>query len=172
MEKRILAEGAGKYEKGQWKVKNLKFLAQFMKSMGLTTGDLAKAVNLQRHSVTRWFLVDDAYLSKVQQIAEAYGCEFIISYEVPQDFIENTKLVIDTKISRIEDIYVEDCRLAFLRRAMLQSKLSVKALATTVSLTRSSINRWFKKDDITFRYIYQIAEAMGWTLNMCFKAKQ
>ena len=41
MEKRVLAEGAGGYENGQWNVKNLKFLTEFMKKMGLTTGDLA-----------------------------------------------------------------------------------------------------------------------------------
>ena len=48
MAKRVLAEGIGHYENGQWNVRNLKFLAEFMKQNGITTGDIAKVVGLMR----------------------------------------------------------------------------------------------------------------------------
>ena len=34
------------------------------------------------------------------------------------------------------------------------------------------VNIWFQKDDITFRYIYEIAEKMDWTVNIQFKLKE
>ena len=65
---------------GQWQVKNLKFLAEFMNQTGLTTGDIAKGVGLLRNSVTRWFMVDDTTLSRIITAADYYGYDFIISY--------------------------------------------------------------------------------------------
>lgn len=53
MDKKQLAEGCGVFVNGQWQVKNLKFLAEFMNQTGLTTGDIAKGVGLVRNSVTR-----------------------------------------------------------------------------------------------------------------------
>ena len=65
MDKKQLAERCGVFVNGQWQVKNLKFLAEFMNQTDLTTGDIAKGVGLLRNSVTRWFMVDDTALSRV-----------------------------------------------------------------------------------------------------------
>ena len=66
MDKKQLAEGCGVFVNGQWQVKNLKFLTEFMNQTGLTTGDIAKGVGLLRNSVTRWFMVDDTTLSRIR----------------------------------------------------------------------------------------------------------
>lgn len=172
MKKRVLAEGTGKYVDGEWQVKNLKFLVEFMRRLHLTTGDLAKAVGLQRTSVTRWFLVDDTNLSKVMTVAEANGCNLYVSYDVPDVPIERTRLIIDRALLRMGAEKIADSRLAFLRIAMQQAGLTNNGLAERLNLTRNSIQIWLKNDDISFRYIYEIAEVMGWTVNIYFKAKE
>ena len=159
MEKRVLAEGAGRYENGQWNVKNLKFLTEFMKKMGLTTGDLARVVGLMRASVTRWFMVDDTSYSKVEMIANHYGYDFYVHYEIPDVPIERTKLSID------QALYV-------LRLAIYQAGITKSDFAKKLGLSRMGLNLWFQKDDITFRYIYEIAEKMDWTVNIQFKLKE
>ena len=37
---------------------------------------------------------------------------------------------------------------------------------------KECVNIWFQKDDITFRYIYEIVEKMDWTVNIQFKLKE
>lgn len=34
------------------------------------------------------------------------------------------------------------------------------------------MNVWFQKDDITFRYIYEIAEKMDWIVTIQFKTQE
>lgn len=172
MEKRVLAEGAGRYENGQWYAKNLRFLAEFMKKNGLTTGDIAEAVGLMRKSVTRWFLVDDTSYSKVEKIANHYGYDFHVHYEVPDVPIERTKLSIDKTLNLLGEVGPLDSRLNFLRIAIFQAGLKKFEFAKIIGLSRMGLNLWFQKDDITFRYIYEIAEKMNWTVNIQFKLRE
>ena len=115
MDKKQLAEGCGVFVNGQWQVKNLKFLAEFMNQTGLTTGDIAKGVGLLRNSVTRWFMVDDTTLSRIITAADYYGYDFIISYTVPMREIEGTRLVIEKPARPIK---APGKRLDFIREAM------------------------------------------------------
>lgn len=172
MEKRVLAEGAGRYENGQWNVKNLKFLVEFMKRNGITTGDIANIVGLLRASVTRWFVVDDTFFSRVEKIANHYGYDFIVRYDIPDVPIERTKLSIDKALNVLGEVGQLNSRLNFLRVAIYQAGLSKAEFAKRLNLTRMGLSLWFKKDDITFRYIYEIAEKMDWTVNIQFKLRE
>ena len=140
MEKRVLAEGLGRYENGQWNVKNLKFLAEFMKRNGITTGDVAKIVGLMRASVTRWFVVDDTSFSKVEMIANHYGYDFIVRYDIPDVPIERTKLSIDKALTVLGEVGQPDSRLNFLRVAIYQTGLSKVEFAKRINLTRMGLS--------------------------------
>lgn len=169
MNKREVAEGCGKFVGGEWRVRNLQCLTEFMEALGLSTGDVAKAVGLGRNAVTRWLTVDDTYLSKVVKVAEDYGYDFQIAFEVKTPVVMNsgrTSLVID-KPAGVQGA-VSGRRLDFVRRAMKASDLTVNELAAKMSLTRNSVQLWFRNDDITFRYIYQIADTFDWNVNIRF----
>lgn len=169
MDKKRLAEGCGVFVNGQWQVKNLKFLVEFMNQTGLSTGDIAKAVGLLRNSVTRWFMVDDTNLSKVIKAAEHFGYEFIISYTVPMTEIAGTNLIIETPVRPVKD---HSKRVDFVREAMKKAGITNEALAQKLNVIRNTVQLWFKKDDITFSNIYRIAEAYGWQVNITFKLKK
>lgn len=169
MEKRQIADGCGVFVNGEWQVKNLKFLTEFMRQTGLTTGDVAKAVGLLRNSVTRWFMVDDTSLSKVIKVAEHFGYDFIISYTVPMNEIAGTNLTIETPASPVKD---HSKRIDFVREAMKKAGITNEALAKKLGVIRNTIQLWFRKDDMSFRYIYEIAEAYGWKVNITFKLKK
>lgn len=169
MNKREVAEGCGKFVGGEWRVKNLRCLVEFMDALGLSTGDVAHAVGLGRNAVTRWLTVDDTYLSKVVKVAESYGYEFQISYEVKNPVMMNsgrTNLVIEKPIDK--NGFVSRGCLDFVRQAMRISDLTVSELASRLNLTRNSVQLWLRNDDITFRYIYQIAETFDWNVNIRF----
>ena len=169
MEKRQLADGCGVFVNGEWQVKNLKFLTEFMRQTGLTTGDVAKAVGLLRNSVTRWLMVDDTNLSKVIKVAEYFGYDFIISYTVPMNEIAGTNLTIETPVSPVKE-HVK--RTDFVREAMRKACITNKELAQKLGVIRNTIQLWFRKDDISIRYIYEIAEAYGWKVNITFRLKE
>ena len=169
MDKKQLAEGCGVFVNGQWQVKNLKFLAEFMNQTGLTTGDIAKGVGLLRNSVTRWFMVDDTTLSRIITAADYYGYDFIISYTVPMREIEGTRLVIEKPARPIK---TSGKRLDFIREAMKSAAITNEALAQKLNVIRNTVQLWFKKDDITISNIYKIAESYGWEVNITFKLKQ
>ncbi len=163
-----IPEGCGVFVNGQWQVKNLKFLAEFMNQTGLTTGGIAKGVGLVRNSVTRWFMVDDTTLSRIITAADYYGYDFIISYTVPVREIEGTRLVIEKPARPIK---APGKRLDFIREAMKSAAITNEALAQKQNVIRNTVQLWFKKDDITISNIYKIAEGYGWEVNITFKLK-
>lgn len=172
MEKKVLPETGGKFINGNWHVKNLNFLLEFMEKCGYSTGDIARAVGLQRQAVTRWLVVDDTKLSYVIKFSEAIGCDFLISYEVPEVSQERTNMAIDKALFNKTIQGFMDSRLAFLRLALWKTNTTYTALADKLGLSRSSVQNWLMKDDISFRYIYLIAEAMDWTVDIYFRAKE
>ena len=57
---------SGKYQNGNWNVKNLKFLVDFMDATGMTTTDVANKIGLSsRQSVYHWLVTDDVKFSNI-----------------------------------------------------------------------------------------------------------
>lgn len=170
MQKRVLANGAGVYEDGNWHANNLKFLVEFMNRLGLSTSDVAERVGLTKGAVIRWLKVDDTSLSKIDKLAESCGYEFQIYYSIPMPVDEHSDITIDPITPANENFGIHSKRLAFLRRAMQIGGVTNQQLADDMSLSRNSIQHWIRQDDMTFRYIYQIARTYGWKVKIRFKA--
>lgn len=164
-------ETQGTFTNGEWQVKNLQALVMFMKKAGLSTGDIATAMNLSRNTVTRWLQKDDCSLSKIMSVAEAFGCEFSLLYDVGEDRSVNSTIIIDKLISNLASRKITTGRLTFLSIAMRQCSITKVELAEKVGLTRASIQRWFQQDDMNMKYIYKIAELYGWTLSVAYRLK-
>lgn len=172
MRKHIVEDGFGVYTKSKgWQNKNLAFLVDFMRELTITTRDIADAMHYTRSAVTRWLSVDDMRLSKVMEIAEAFGYEFIITYTVPYASAHNTNLLIDRYAVNGEKSLAEK-RMTFLRFAIAQANITASDVAAAVGLQRQGVQRWFRQDDVNVRYIYELAEAMNWKVNIHFKRKE
>ena len=55
---------------------------------------------------------------------------------------------------------------------MKSAAITNEALAQKLNVIRNTVQLWFKKDDITIRNIYKIAEGYGWEVNITFKLKR
>lgn len=155
-----------------WQGKNMQFLIEFMRAMNISVSDIAKIIGISRNGVARWFMVDDTNLSKIFKIAEATNCVFRISYDIPEDsyLSETTTLVIDPALRRRGAQQVFGNRLLFLREAMGKAGMSNEQLAEALKVSRISVQYWMRNDDISFKRIYQIADTMGWKVNIAFMA--
>ncbi len=101
-------------------------------------------------------------VSSVVQAAEYFGYDFIISYTVPMNGIVGTNLTIETPAIPVK---AHSKRIDFVREAMKKAGITNEALAKKLGVIRNTIQLWFRKDDISFRYIYEIAEVYGWKVN-------
>lgn len=170
--KRLTAVSSqGQYIDGEWQVKNLQALVKFMKKAGLTTGDVAKAMNVSRNTITRWLQTDDCSLKKMMDVAEAFDCELTLSYILPDEEADDSKIIIDKLISNLTARKFKPGRLTFLSIAMQQGGVTKVDLAESIGLTRASIQRWFQQDDMNMKYIYKIAELYGWELHIEYRLK-
>ena len=88
---------SGKYQNGNWNVKNLKFLVDFMDATGMTTTDVANKIGLSsRQSVYHWLVTDDVKFSNIIKFFDACG------YDIRFSFISKVrKKVSDTEVSII-----------------------------------------------------------------------
>jgi transcriptional regulator with XRE-family HTH domain len=170
MKKRSFVENSSKYLSEDTPNKNLKFLSEFMRQLGLSMEDVAVAAGVRTNSARNWFLVDNMSLSKVIKITEHFGYEFVISYDTPAPKIDRTKLVIEEPAETFPDIDMTK-RLAFIRVAMYKTGVTNTLLAEKIGCIRGAVQKFFQTDDTSLSNIYRIAEAFDWTVNIRFKKK-
>ena len=72
---------SGKYQNGNWNVKNLRFLVDFMDATGMTTTDVANKIGLSsRQSVYHWLVTDDVKFSNIIKFFDACGYDIRFSF--------------------------------------------------------------------------------------------
>ena len=158
-----------KYLTEEAPVKNLKFLTEFMRQMGLGIEDVAEAAGVLTNSARRWFLTDNMSLSKVMKVAEHFGYDIIIEYEIKETVINRTKIIIEEP-RRISDVDTTK-RLSFIRVAMSRAGITTTQLAEKLGCIRGAVQKFFQTDDTSVANIYKIAEAFDWTVKITFKKK-
>lgn len=133
---------------GKYPLKNLKFLGDFMTALRLTTTTAAEKAGLTQVTVYYWLKKDDAHLSSVERLINAWGYKLSFELVSPgeEDSIVNIELASEKRLSFLERA------MANVDRAELQKRLGI---GTT------TIYYWLTHDDIFISYIFQIAEAMG-----------
>ena len=137
-------------QSGKYQLKNMKFLGDFMTTMGLTTTKIAEKAGLTQVTVYYWLKNDDAHLSSVENLLKAWGYRPVFKLVSPDENPSMTEIDIDVPGAR---------RLAFLEsgmqgfdRAELQKKMGV---GTT------TIYYWLSHDDILISHIFDVARATG-----------
>ena len=133
---------------GKYPLKNLKFLGDFMTTLRLTTTTAAEKAGLTQVTVYYWLKKDDAHLSSVENLINAWG--YRLSFELVSP---------DDEISIVNIELPNEKRLAFLERAMVG--VDRMELQKKLGIGTTTIYYWLTHDDIFISYIFQIAEALG-----------
>lgn len=143
---------AGKYE-----LKNLKFLGDFMTALRLTTTTAAQKAGLTQVSVYYWLKKDDAHLSSVERLINAWGYDLSFDLVYPEE---------DSIVS-IE--FASPKRLSFLERAI--ADVDRAELQKKIGVGTTTVYYWLSHDDIFISYIFKIADALGKKVKVTIRPK-
>lgn len=136
------------FQPEKYDLHNLRFLGEFMTKMGLTTTKLAEKAGLSQVSIYYWLKKDDAHLSSVEHVLNAWGYNLRLDLVPVAD--ENEKVLIHIFDSS------DDRRLSFLERAL--EGVSREELRKKLGIGKTTIYYWLSHDDISISYITKIAE--------------
>ena len=149
----------GNFRDGQWNVARLRFLVDFMKAAGVSTGQAAELMGVSRQAVWHWFTKDDMKVSQVYRLFEL--CGYVINFELEKEAVESG-LPVSVSMSVANPDGVS--RLAFLKSALDRHNVSRDSLAAKLNVGKATVYNWFKTDDCFISYVYDIAVAEGMRL--------
>ena len=137
--------------------KRLEFLESLLLATGTNKSQLAKIMGVSAQNIFTYFQRDDMKLSYAQEIASRLG--FKLGFTLEKEGAPSSSAT----LMDIEGLVNANglSRLAFLRVAMGQYGIQRKDLAEKLGLNYTGVNRWFKVDDISISYIYEIAKFYG-----------
>lgn len=144
--------------------KRLQFLLDMLKETGVSKRELARRMEMSYQNMFVYFQRDDMKMSQAEAMASKLGYELSFSLNGNKRKQKTDKLVME-----LEGIVGDDAklqRLAFLQIAMKLNGIERKTLAQQLDLNYTGVNRWFKVDDISISYLYQIAELYNLTLSI------
>lgn len=144
--------------------KRLQFLLDMLKETGVSKRELARRMEMSYQNMFVYFQRDDMKMSQAEAMASKLGYELTFSLNGNKRRQKTDKLVME-----LEGIVGDDAklqRLAFLQIAMKLNGIERKTLAQQLELNYTGVNRWFKVDDISISYLYQIAELYNLTLSI------
>ena len=149
------------YNNGEWDVKYLKFLTDFMRETGNTTSTLAAKLGIGRQAMYNYLVRDDMRLSVIENIMDACGCQIRYSLEKPESTSGNVVMHLKDYMFRNVPDGVTIGRLWFLSVAMQRYGITGKEIADRLGLSRSTVSTWFATNNVLISHIYKICEAFG-----------
>lgn len=144
--------------------KRLQFLLDMLTEAGVSKRELARRMEMSYQNMFVYFQRDDMKMSQAEAMASKLGYELSFSLNGRKRKQKADKLVME-----LEGIVGDNAklqRLAFLQIAMKLNGIERKTLAQQLDLNYTGVNRWFKVDDISISYLYQIAELYNLTLSI------
>ena len=165
---------SGKYPNGNWDVKNLKFLVDFMDATRMTTTDVANKIGLSsRQSVYHWLVTDDVKFSNIIKFFDACGYDINFSFvSKAKKKASNTEISIILHENDKDESKYANRRLGFFQKAMDTNGVSSAAFSEHLSIDKTTIFYWFKQDDCAISYLYKFAEFAKLKLKIEIKPKE
>ena len=133
---------------GKYHLRNLRFLGDFMTALGLTTTTAAQRAGFTQVTVYYWLKKDNARLSSVERLINAWGYSLSFELVPPED---------PESIVCIE--MPDQKRLSFLERAIAGTDRA--DLQKRIGVGTTTIYYWLSHDDIFISHIFNVAEAIG-----------
>jgi len=163
------------YSNGKWNSVNLKFLSRFMEITGQSTKDVAKKVGCTPQSIVHMLTVDDANLSRIEEIMNYYDCIISLQYRRAEE--DTSSINIDNSVLDSIPNKYSGKRLSFIRKALSEYGLTLGELRKSLEdiggpANKSTIDHWFFSDDIKISHCYNIARAINAELVINISVKQ
>lgn len=156
----------GIYKNGEWDVKNLKFLADFMRLSGNTTTTLAQKVGIGRQAIYNYFKRDDMSIQMIHKIIESNGCKIKFVMERPEPTDSDVIIRLNNYFFRNLPEGVQFGKLYFVNLAMQRYMISAKDICEKLGCARSTVSAWFASDNMMISYVYDICTAFDLKLKI------
>ena len=136
---------------GKWELQNLKFIGEFMEVNGLSTTMIAEKLGISRQSVYYWLKKDDAMISNIYGLFDAYGLK--IRFELKEEGTEESPM----KIPGV-GIAVKKPRIGFFESFIKRKGIKREQVAEVFGVKKCTVDHWFQFDDCFFSYICRFAQ--------------
>lgn len=136
--------------------KRLQFLYEIREKLHVRPHKFAHTVGKSPQNIHTTLKRDDMDLSKAQEWAGKFGFTLSFRFAASDTQVQETKNV----VKLINQIYKNKSitRLGFLQIAFNAFGIDRQELANQLGIHYSTVNRWFKVDDIKISYLYKITE--------------
>lgn len=145
---------------------NLAVLTEFMNRYGLSTQTLGKVTGHDKTNYVIMLSKDDAKISTLERIFDAFGCSLEINLEYP-----GSTLTIDTDAVTIPGIK-KLRRLAAIDTEMRRKGLTMTDMAELLGCNKINVINWFKADDCMMSSLLAMCEALNVTPHYHLAAKK
>lgn len=157
----------------------LRFLCVALDRNNISIKDLAKTLDLDVSVVNRMFYKDDITLSRIEQIAKAYGFGIIMravpfaddfgednafAIVIPQPYSSN--ILHRTLPRQTGNFGLTHGRLDFFRDFMTIRGWTSTQLANVLGVSKSAVVTWFAQDDFSIANIFRACSAAGYSLSL------
>ena len=137
------------------KNKNLAVLTEFMNRYGLSTQTLGKVTGHDKTNYVIMLSRDDAKISTLEKIFEAFGCDMEITIEYP-----GSTLTIETGAVTIPGMKPLR-RLAAIDTEMRRRGITMTQMAQMIGVNKFNVINWFKADDCKMSSMISMCDAMN-----------
>lgn len=163
---------------GVWMSKNLSFLSQFMAAFGISAPDIASRIGITRQTMHHYLSTDDMKLSTAETIFEVYGFRLYFDLVKDEEVTEDGDIEYDDMAYHFDfDKFLANYRagankrLSFLRIAMAREGLTYRDVEDRCGLGRTTMDYYFKQDDMYVAKLMSIVEMLGFTLHVTISDK-
>lgn len=156
----------GIYKSGEWDVKNLRFLADFMRLSGNTTTTLAQKVGIGRQAIYNYFKRDDMSIQMIYKIIESNGCKIRFIMERPEPADSDVIIRLNNYFLKNLPEGIKFGKLYFVNLAMQRYLITAKDICEKLGCARSTVSAWFTTDNMMISYVYRICEAFDLKLKI------
>ena len=158
--------------KSAYGFKRLEFFSAFIDANQFSQEQISKALKIAPSSVCRWFIIDDVKISRIFEVAELLGYNFLpCIYPKGQNVINDKYVNFTRQLYCNDDGNIKMNRTFFLKFNLDRANITLKEIASKIGVEYASINRWFIIDDIAVSRIIQICEALDWDIEFRFEKK-
>ena len=163
----------------------LRFLCVALDRNNISTKDLSKTLNLDISVINKMFYKNDITLSRLEEIAKAYGFRIIMNVVpfdedldgdnafaivLPQPYGSN---IIHNALPRqTGSVGRRHGRLDFLRDFMTICGWNNDQLANVLGVSKSAVVTWFAQEDFYIANIFHACSAAGYSLSLSLTCRE
>lgn len=153
----------------QYDLKNLQFLVDFMKQVGVTPAEMSAKAGFSHATISAWLKRDDTILSNIDRALDVYGYQLIITYirkdQMSGGFFLHIQGDLDPTTGKIR-LKQDEHRLDFFDRGIKLTGKTREQIAGEMGLTRGTIYYYFRNDDILLSKINEFGEKQDFITRM------